>query len=133
MDILQSALLDYYSETNPLTSSFQRTAYSLKAAIANGFLKPGDFVPSTKILADLFQINPMTISRALQDLNILGLIYGERGKKYVVTDKAETLVRLEIERDLKNHTLGYLLNTMKHFGITKATINQWLKEINVKE
>lgn len=133
MDKLQPALLEYYHGANPLSPAFLRTAYSIKAAIANGFLKPGDLVPSTKILADLFQINPMTISKALQDLNILGLIHGERGKKYVVIDKAEALVRLEIERDLKDHTLGYLSNTMKHFGITKTTMNQWLKEINAKD
>ena len=75
----------------------------------------------------------MTISKALQDLNNLGLLFGERGKRYVIIDNAEFLVRLEIERDIKNHTLGYLMNTMKHFSITKTTINQWLKEINVKE
>ncbi len=130
---LESALLNYYRETNPLVPLYQRTAYAIKAAIANGLLEPGDIMPSTKILAALFQINPMTISKALQDLNNLGLILGERGKRYIVIDNAETLVQLEIERDVKSHTLGYLTSTMKHFGITKTTLNQWLKEINVKD
>ena len=112
---------------------YLQTAYSLKAAIANGLLKPGDPVPSTKVLSQLLRLNPMTISRGLQDLNGLGLITNTRGKAYVVVDDAEVLIQLEIERDVKNHVLGYLTKTMKHFSITKTRINQWLKEINVKE
>jgi len=120
--------MDYYSGTNPLMPPFLRTAYSIKCAIANGLLKPGDTVPSTKVLSQLLRLNPMTISRGLQDLNGLGLITNTRGKAYVVVDEAEDLIQYEIERDVKNHVLGYLTKTMRDFNITKTTLNQWIKE-----
>jgi len=120
--------MDYYSGTNPLMPPFLRTAYSIKGAISNGLLKPGDTVPSTKVLSQLLRLNPMTISRGLQDLNGLGLITNTRGKAYVVVDEAEVLIQYEIERDVKNHVLGYLTKTMRDFNITKTTLNQWIKE-----
>jgi DNA-binding transcriptional regulator YhcF (GntR family) len=124
---LHSALRDYYHSTDPSLPPYVRVSYSVKAAMANGLLKPGDWLPSTRLLGELFNINPMTASKAMQDLNNSGLVLRERGKSYIMVDDAGDLAQAESESNFKE-SLSYLRNTMKHFKITKATLNEWLEE-----
>ena len=127
---LNSDLLRYYSETDPLVRSYLRVAYSIQAAIANKLLVPGNPVPSTTKISNLFKINPITVSKALQDLNRLGLILGARGKNYIIADNAAEMVITGINRDIKNNSLKYLMYTMQHFKITKTTLIDWMKKDN---
>lgn len=133
MSDLQSELLGYFQSANPMWPPYLRTGYCIKAAIANDLLKPGEQLPSIRGLSELLDLNPMTVNKAMNDLNSLGLIVKERGKRYTVISDATSLIKLEIERDVKNHILGNLTQMMKDFNITKTTVNQWLKETNANK
>ncbi len=128
MSELHTALLGYYRESDPSMAPYLRAAYCIKAAIANELLQANDPVPSTAALSEIFLINKMTVSKSLQDISRSGLIIWKRGKNYIVADDAFNMVNESIGHEIKNTNLRFLINAMKHFKITKATLSRWLKE-----
>ena len=69
--------------------------------VLDGFLKPGDPLPSVRQIAAEFQINPITVSRAYQELVDEQLVEKRRGLGMYVTDDAPgKLLRSERERFL---------------------------------
>ena len=69
--------------------------------VLDGFLKPGDPLPSVRQIAADFQLNPITVSRAYQELVDEQLVEKKRGLGMYVTDGAhEKLLHTERERFL---------------------------------
>ena len=72
------------------------------AMLLDGLLKPGDALPSVRQIAADFQLNPITVSRAYQELADATLVEKRRGIGMYVTDGArEKLVVSERERFLQ--------------------------------
>ena len=61
-------------------------------------LKPGDALPSVRQIAAEYQLNPITVSRAYQELADEGLVEKRRGLGMYVTDGARDKL-LSSERD----------------------------------
>ena len=67
----------------------------------DGILKPGDALPSVRQIAADYQLNPITVSRAYQELADELLVEKRRGLGMYVTDGApEKLLASERERFL---------------------------------
>ena len=65
----------------------------------DGALKPGDALPSVRQVAADFQLNPITVSRAYQELADEDLVEKRRGLGMYMTDGArEKLLASERER-----------------------------------
>ncbi|MCK7595376.1 GntR family transcriptional regulator [Pseudomarimonas salicorniae] len=72
------------------------------AMMLDGVLKPGDALPSVRQVAADFQLNPITVSRAYQELADESLVEKRRGLGMYVTDGApEKLLASERERFLR--------------------------------
>jgi len=72
------------------------------AMMLDGLLKPGDALPSVRQVAAEFQLNPITVSRAYQELADEALVEKRRGLGMYVTDGApEKLLASERERFLR--------------------------------
>ena len=72
------------------------------AMLLDGLLKPGDALPSVRQIAADFQLNPITVSRAYQELADATLVEKRRGIGMYVTDGArEKLIVSERERFLR--------------------------------
>lgn len=70
--------------------------------LLDGVLKPGDALPSVRQVAADFQLNPITVSRAYQELVDETLVEKRRGLGMYVTDGApEKLLASERERFLQ--------------------------------
>ena len=68
----------------------------------DGLLKPGDALPSVRQIAADYQLNPITVSRAYQELADEALVEKRRGLGMYVTDGArEKLLASERDRFLK--------------------------------
>ena len=68
----------------------------------DGLLKPGDALPSVRQIAADFQLNPITVSRAYQELVDETLIEKRRGLGMYMTDGArDKLMASERERFLR--------------------------------
>ena len=72
------------------------------AMMLDGMLKPGDALPSVRQVAAEYQLNPITVSRAYQELADEGLVEKRRGLGMFVTEEAARKLRsTERERFLK--------------------------------
>ena len=72
------------------------------AMILDGVLKQGDALPSVRQVAADFQLNPITVSKAYQELVDENLVEKRRGLGMYVTEGArELLLRNERERFLR--------------------------------
>ncbi len=69
--------------------------------LLDGLLKPGDALPSVRQIAADFQLNPITVLRAYQELADETLVEKKRGIGMYVTDGArDKLIASERERFL---------------------------------
>jgi GntR family transcriptional regulator len=71
------------------------------AMMLDGVLKPGDALPSVRQVAAEYQLNPITVSRAYQELADEALVEKRRGLGMYVTEEAsKKLLASERERFL---------------------------------
>ena len=72
------------------------------AMMLDGILKPGDALPSVRQVAAEYQLNPITVSRAYQELADEALVEKRRGLgMYVPEEAAKKLLFNERERFLR--------------------------------
>ena len=72
------------------------------AMMLDGILKPGDALPSVRQVAAEYQLNPITVSRAYQELADEALVEKRRGLGMYVTEEAsKKLLASERERFLR--------------------------------
>jgi GntR family transcriptional regulator len=72
------------------------------AMMLDGLLKPGDALPSVRQVAAEYQLNPITVSRAYQELADEALVEKRRGLgMYVMEGASEKLLFSERERFLR--------------------------------
>jgi len=59
---------------------FLRVVEDVEAQVREGRLRPGQRLPSAREMADLHHVSAMTAQRALRELQVRGVTYGEAGK-----------------------------------------------------
>ena len=83
----------------------------------DGMLKPGDALPSVRQIAAEYQLNPITVSRAYQELADEALVEKRRGLGMYVTDGArDKLLASERERFLREEWPA-MLARIKRLGL----------------
>ena len=88
---------------NDTTPIYLQLKERVVAMMLDGVLKPGDALPSVRQVAADFQLNPITVSRAYQELADETLVEKRRGLGMYVTEGApEKLLASERERFLRD-------------------------------
>ena len=88
------------------------------AMLLDGILKPGDALPSVRQVAAEYQLNPITVSRAYQELAEDQLVEKRRGLGMYVTDGANArLLQSERERFLREEW-PMMLERIQRLGLT---------------
>jgi GntR family transcriptional regulator len=88
---------------NDHTPIYRQLRERVVAMILDGALKPGDPLPSVRQVSAEFQLNPITVSKAYQELVDEALVEKRRGLGLYVTEGArEALLARERERFLKD-------------------------------
>jgi GntR family transcriptional regulator len=83
----------------------------------DGILKPGDALPSVRQIAAEYQLNPITVSRAYQELADEALVEKRRGLGMYVTDGArDKLLSSERERFLREEW-PLVLDRIRRLGL----------------
>ncbi|MHB8310200.1 GntR family transcriptional regulator [Metallibacterium sp.] len=94
------------------------------AMILDGALKEGDALPSVRQVAADFQINPLTVSKAYQELVDEQLVEKRRGLGMYVIDGARVkLLGSERERFLRDEWPA-LLERIQRMGLEPASLLQ---------
>jgi GntR family transcriptional regulator len=87
---------------NDNTPIYRQLRDRVVAMILDGVLKPGDALPSVRQVAADFQLNPITVSKAYQELVDENLVDKRRGLGMYITEGArEQLLASERKRFLR--------------------------------
>lgn len=90
--------------------------------LLDGLLKPGDALPSVRQIAADFQLNPITVLRAYQELADETLVEKRRGIGMYVTDGAhEKLLSSERERFLSEEWPA-MLERIRRLGLSAVDL-----------
>lgn len=88
----------------------------------DGILKPGDALPSVRNIAAEYQLNPITVSRAYQELADENLVEKRRGLGMYMTDSAhDSLLASERERFL-NEEWPLVMERIRRLGLDTGTL-----------
>ena len=92
---------------------------------ALGAIKGGEQMPSVRVLASKFSVNPNTVQKAYAILEANGIIYSVKGKgSFVSDDEAAALaVRKSAERDF----IAAVQNALE-LGLTKEELISIIRE-----
>ncbi len=107
---------------NDNTPIYRQLRDRVVAMILDGVLKQGDALPSVRQVAADFQINPITVSKAYQELVDDNLVEKRRGLGMYVTEGARSAL-LKSERDRFLHEeWPPLAARLERMGIDMATL-----------
>jgi GntR family transcriptional regulator len=103
---------------------YKQIKEKFKLLILTGELKPGDFVPSIRRLADDLKVNVNTVARAYRELAMEGVLEPVRGEGYIVRQlNEEGFIRSNIENFVD------AVEKCKEVGIGIERLMSLLKEI----
>lgn len=108
-----------WSEGAPI---YRQLKERVVAMLLDGVLKPGDPLPSVRQVAAEYQLNPITVSRAYQELADESLVEKRRGLgMYVIEGASEKLLASERERFLREEW-PLVLERIQRLGLSPAEL-----------
>lgn len=111
---------------------YTQIARQVKFAIAAGTLKPGQLLPSARVLSGRVTVNPNTVARAFTELQNEGVIESLRGRGMVVCGDAVAICKQQRDAVLAER-LGVSLAEAWHAGLDErriqAIVNRHLKRL----
>ncbi|MFE7777660.1 GntR family transcriptional regulator [Streptomyces sp. NPDC057445] len=87
--------------TDESMQPYQRIAQYVRDQIRLGRLKANDKLPSTREMADSFEVAPGTVQRALVELRTDGIIYSHQGRGSFIREQAVEAVADPTTRAIK--------------------------------
>ena len=104
---------------------YKQVILQVEMAIVDGRLKNGDQLPTVRSLAVALKINPNTVGRAYNELEIRGIVNTQQGTGTFISDKKIELSEVEKEKILAELTRPYLSNA-RAYGFT---LNELIKHL----
>ena len=95
---------------------YSQIVRQVKFAIAAGTLRPGQMLPSTRVLASELAINPNTVVHAFTQLQNEKVVELLRGRGMVITAEAPAICRRD-RVDVLTQRIGDVLAEAWHAGI----------------
>jgi GntR family transcriptional regulator len=80
---------------------YLQIADGIREAVAAGIFRPGDAVPSLRVMALQVQVNPNTVQRAYEQLAREGVIYARRGRGLFVADQAASSAQTRARESIR--------------------------------
>jgi GntR family transcriptional regulator len=97
------------------------------AAVAAGAFKPGDQLPTIRVLSGRLNVNPNTVAKAYRELELKGLIMSERGSGSFIQAQPPMSGPREKKAKLKN-LYHRLLADAASSGLTESELLSFIKE-----
>ena len=111
---------------------YEQITAQIKGQIMNGSLKPGEALPSMRLLAKELRISVITTKRAYEELERDGLIYTLAGKGSFVAARNQELLREEHLREIEQHFRA-ALQLAPACGLTVEALCEMLRIIDEEE
>ena len=97
------------------------------AMMLDGELKPGDALPSVRQVAAEYQLNPITVSRAYQELADEALVEKRRGLGMYVTEEASRKLLVNERERFLTEEWPLVLERIQRLGLA---VDDLLKQAN---
>ena len=104
---------------------YEQITAQIKGQIMNGSLKPGEALPSMRLLAKELRISVITTKRAYEELEREGFLTTVPGQGCFVAARDLELVREETLRRVEEH-LSQAVDLAKGGGVTLEELEQTL-------
>lgn len=101
----------------------------IENAIVTSSLKEEETIPSIRVLAQQYRLNPQTISNAVSELLNEGILYKKRGIGMFVEKGAQKKLKKKKDNEFRNSDLKKLVLKSKSLGITKTELMNILDSI----
>ncbi|CBA16155.1 GntR family transcriptional regulator [Xanthomonas albilineans] len=88
------------------------------AMMLDGLIKPGDALPSVRQVAAEYKLNPITVSRAYQELADEGLVEKRRGLGMFMTEEAAQKLRGSERERFLTEDWPLILERIQRLGLT---------------
>jgi GntR family transcriptional regulator len=115
--------LDYHS-SQPL---YRQAVLQIKRLIVTKSLKPGDKLPSIRVLAKELQLNPTTTNRIFSQLAQEGIVVQRPGLGVFVSETPVPFSAEYIYRELNQQALSFLVEGLR-FGLEYSEISTILDQ-----
>ena len=93
---------------------YRQLVEQVKRLVAGGQLRPGDSLPSVRELAGTHAVNPMTVSKAYNQLELEGVLLRRRGRPMEVAPWRDGEASIE---DLLVEPLTELVRSARQLGV----------------
>ncbi len=108
-------------DANNGVAIYEQLIRQVKFAIAEESLQPGQLLPSVRTLSVQLALNPNTVARALQQLQVEGLLESVRGRGLAVCAGATERCK-DVRRTLIADRLQSVLAEALHAGLSATEI-----------
>ena len=107
---------------------YDQIVRQVKFAIAEESLRPGQLLPSVRVLSMQLALNPNTVARAYQQLQSDGVLELLRGRGVVVCQGATKACK-EVRRMLISDRLQSVLTEALHGGLSATEIEELVRKL----
>ncbi len=107
---------------------YKQVILQVEMAIVDGRLENGDQLPTVRSLAVALKINPNTVARAYNEMEIRGIVNTQQGTGTFISDKKIELTDVEKERILSELTRPFLSNA-RAYGFTLEELIKHLQSM----
>ena len=107
---------------NDTTPIYLQLKERVVAMMLDGLLKPGDALPSVRQVAAEYQLNPITVSRAYQELADEALVEKRRGLGMYVTEEASKKLLANERQRFLTEEWPLVLERIQRLGLDLAEL-----------
>jgi len=106
---------------------YKQIIIQVEMAIADGRLVSGDQLPTVRSLAVDLKINPNTVARAYNEMEIRGIVNTQQGTGTFISDREVSLTDVERERILSSLVRSFVAQAAA-YGLNKNDLMEYLQE-----
>jgi DNA-binding transcriptional regulator YhcF (GntR family) len=100
----------------------------VETAILNSSLRAEEALESIRSMAARYQINPLTVSKAVQELEDEGIIYKKRGIGFYVTSEAYAILRQKYLRQYLDSEVSSFVQKARQLKLSLAEVIKLIEE-----
>lgn len=106
---------------------YKQIILQVEMAIADGRLVSGDQLPTVRSLAVDLKINPNTVARAYNEMEIRGIVITQQGTGTFISDREISLTEVERERILSELVRSFIAQAAA-YGLSQKDLQDYLQE-----
>ncbi|MBN2049589.1 MAG: GntR family transcriptional regulator [Spirochaetales bacterium] len=127
MDMEKEKTLAFTLDPKSGVPYYKQIILQIEMAISDGRLVSGDQLPTVRGLAVDLRINPNTVARAYNELEIRGVVNTQQGTGTFISDKTISMTEVERERILAGLAREFIAKAQS-YGFSKDDVLSFLVE-----